>query len=360
MPLGAEYRNVIDLENNAESMDEQPDTKNGTERSPEYSSTPTPPKPEKTNESELLTDVARNKENPTTNLKRQFGLLEILTAVFDGLLVAIGVGALCIYNGQLAVMRGTLEEVKRSGQESTQQVWRAIENINWLAREMNYARDQAVASAAANERNAKTALAASISAADRQWSTMRDQLEASERNSLPWIGLDNSGYLPVETFSEEWPPLLPNPSSRLVFSYAVRNFGMYPGFRETETIHWEPVPDIGKAMPSLREACLVDAYRGGQVTLKGDIGEMLLPGAIKPSGIDQLMAYGETSVPHHLHRIWVTLCVNYSDAKSGWHFSGYRYISHEPDGATPVLIPGHPDWSYVPIRGLSLVAADAN
>ena len=87
---------------------------------------------------------------------------------------------------------------------------------------------------------------------------------------------------------------------------------------------------------------------------------MILPGAIKPSGIDQLIAYSETSVPPKLHRIWVTLCINYSDAKGGWHFSGYRYISREPDGAIPILIPGHADWSYVPIRGLALVAADAN
>jgi hypothetical protein len=82
----------------------------------------------------LLADIAKGKENPTPDSKRQFGTLEILALVFDGLLVVIGVGALGIYNGQLSVMRGTLTEMQRSGGDSTQQVWRAIDNLNWMAR----------------------------------------------------------------------------------------------------------------------------------------------------------------------------------------------------------------------------------
>ena len=66
--------------------------------------------------------------------------------------------------GQLQVMRDTLAEMKRSGQSATEQIWQAIGNNNWLAREMNYVRDQSSASAAANARNAKAALDASIAA----------------------------------------------------------------------------------------------------------------------------------------------------------------------------------------------------
>jgi glucose/arabinose dehydrogenase len=39
---------------------------------------------------------------------------------------------------QLIVMRGTLSEMKRSGEESTQQMWSAINNINWLARSADW------------------------------------------------------------------------------------------------------------------------------------------------------------------------------------------------------------------------------
>ena len=42
--------------------------------------------------------------------------------------------------GQLQVMRDTLAEMKRIGQSATEQIWQAIGNINWLAREMNCAR----------------------------------------------------------------------------------------------------------------------------------------------------------------------------------------------------------------------------
>jgi hypothetical protein len=37
-------------------------------------------------------------------------------------------------NGQIEVMRGTLAETKRSGEQSTEQMWSAIGNINWMAR----------------------------------------------------------------------------------------------------------------------------------------------------------------------------------------------------------------------------------
>src|SRR5882672_2873622 len=39
-----------------------------------------------------------------------------------------------IYGCQLWVMRGTLDEMKRSGKSATDQMWHAIGNINWLAR----------------------------------------------------------------------------------------------------------------------------------------------------------------------------------------------------------------------------------
>ncbi len=49
----------------------------------------------------------------------------------------IGIIALIIYGRQLGVMHGTLAEMKRSGEQSTEQVWSAIGNINWMARTMD-------------------------------------------------------------------------------------------------------------------------------------------------------------------------------------------------------------------------------
>lgn len=41
-------------------------------------------------------------------------------------------------NGQIALMQGTLEEQKRSGEQSTQQLWAAIGNLNWAARSADW------------------------------------------------------------------------------------------------------------------------------------------------------------------------------------------------------------------------------
>jgi hypothetical protein len=79
---------------------------------------------------------------------------------------------LCIYNGQLTVMRGTLDEMKRSGEQSTEQVWRAIDNINWEARSMDGSVKQAQEAMSKSEAQAKTAFDASIAAAQldqRAW-----------------------------------------------------------------------------------------------------------------------------------------------------------------------------------------------
>lgn len=57
-------------------------------------------------------------------------------------LVLIGAWALWVYQGQLTVMKGTLNEMKRSGEQSTEQMWSAIDNINWEARSMDLSEKQ--------------------------------------------------------------------------------------------------------------------------------------------------------------------------------------------------------------------------
>lgn len=40
-------------------------------------------------------------------------------------------------NKQIAIMSGTLEEARRSGAQSTDQMWQAIGNVNWMARSVD-------------------------------------------------------------------------------------------------------------------------------------------------------------------------------------------------------------------------------
>lgn len=57
-------------------------------------------------------------------------------------LAVIGIWALTIYHGQQTVMQGQLNEMKRSGEQSTKQMWSAIGNINWLAHSMDLSEKQ--------------------------------------------------------------------------------------------------------------------------------------------------------------------------------------------------------------------------
>lgn len=87
--------------------------------------------------------------------------------------IAISTTLYTIYaRGQLETMQKTLIEMKHSGSVAMDQTWQAIGNMNWLAREMNYARDQSANVARTGERNAKLALDTSTAAArtdQRAW-----------------------------------------------------------------------------------------------------------------------------------------------------------------------------------------------
>jgi len=95
------------------------------------------------------------------------------------------------------IMQGTLEEMKRSGQQSTEQAWSAIANLNWAARSMDLSQKEALEGIRSSERQSKRALDASIAASrldQRAWVTLEEvvpqHLEATSReeaNSHPGV-----------------------------------------------------------------------------------------------------------------------------------------------------------------------------
>jgi hypothetical protein len=91
------------------------------------------------------------------------------------LLALIGIGALCIYSGQLSVMQGTLAEMQRSGNAATNQTWQAIGNINWLARTMDGSLQQNRQSMVAGTEQSKASLKAVI--------------DASKLDQRAWVGV---------------------------------------------------------------------------------------------------------------------------------------------------------------------------
>ncbi len=71
------------------------------------------------------------------NIARELHWLEKLNFAGQIALVLVGVGALYIYHEQLQAMQGQLTEMKTSGETSSDQMWSAIRNMNWIARSMD-------------------------------------------------------------------------------------------------------------------------------------------------------------------------------------------------------------------------------
>lgn len=140
--------------------------------------------------------------------KKEFRVFEIVSLGVQVILAGIGIGALCIYSGQLKVMRGTLTEMQRSGAQSTDQVWQAIGNLNWMARSSDWAQKQSQLATERSDRLAKLALDTSIqsSRADqRAWLGIYNDktlISQSTKNDLPGIRqvnlwVHNSGKTPA-------------------------------------------------------------------------------------------------------------------------------------------------------------------
>jgi len=143
-------------------------------------------------------------------------LFEILSLGINVLLALIAIGALCVYNSQLSVMRGTLTEMKRSGAAATDQAWQAIGNINWLARTMDGAFQQNRQAMEASERQSKAALDASI--------------EVTRTDQRAWVGVIETEP-PTETVAGE--NVYIKAGSHSIFRAVIANSGRTPALSVT-------------------------------------------------------------------------------------------------------------------------------
>ena len=106
-------------------------------------------------------------------------------------------------NGQLREMRESVEEAKRSGQQATDQMWKAVGNINWMARSMDWSQKTSQHAIESSEQQNKKTLQATIDQFrqdQRAWVgvtdvSMKDPVLAGRK--FVWIGyIANSGKTP--------------------------------------------------------------------------------------------------------------------------------------------------------------------
>ncbi|MGA9671793.1 MAG: hypothetical protein WBQ94_21455, partial [Terracidiphilus sp.] len=80
----------------------------------------------------------QNPSDAQSETKKKLHWLEVGYFSSQIVLAVIGIWALTIYHGQLVAMQEQLAEMKRGGEQSTEQMWSAIGNINWEARSMDW------------------------------------------------------------------------------------------------------------------------------------------------------------------------------------------------------------------------------
>lgn len=193
---------------------------------------------------------------------------------------------------------------------------------------------------------------AALIQAEKQW-------KAQHR---PWLGLEDNAISISPTLEFAWSPALAYPTIYVgPVNYVIKNVGAAPAFHEWDTIYALPNPDGQKPVKLLEVLCQMREGIGKGHTETSD-GDFLLSGNQKHVSMTINIP---NPPPMHLESIWLIVCVSYEDSwkSAEVHHSRYLYMS-VPGPAlgfqprTPN--PAHPDWTYVPIKGVYLNGAQAD
>ena len=202
--------------------------------------------------------------------------------------------------------------------------------------------------------------------ARRQWSVMSGQLAEMQAARQPWVGIedDTIQISPAPNFFWGIPPhTVENPSILINVSYSLKNFGTSPALHETDFV--EAIADNpNSTIPPTQEidtTCRFAEMRSNNPgAANPGAGGILLPTAVRQGGwnITPFLSVGQK----HIERLWIFVCVAYRDPWKKMHHSKYWYLTvHRDRGSGPSFpAPGHPDWTYIPIVGVTQLGADAD
>jgi hypothetical protein len=99
---------------------------------------------------------------------------------------------LAALNRETEIMQGTLAEMKRSGEQSTEQMWSAVGNINWMARSMDLSQQQTQKSLQATVDNFHSDQRAWVGQIDSSVSEVKEGAPITFR-----VTIGNSGKTPA-------------------------------------------------------------------------------------------------------------------------------------------------------------------
>jgi hypothetical protein len=263
-------------------------------------------------------------------------------AVFLGICVAY------IYGGQLAVMRWTLEQMRQSNAEATNQVWQAIGNINWMARSMDSSQKQAQAAMDNSDRQNQQSIAATLKAAHETNQLAKQAMDAQTR---PWVGLVDLA-LTLEKINGT------AQRSSVYWQYLIniRNYGNSPAKRivHNELFKFDAGHTIKRTWKKL-DVC--KAAEEGSLAF-----DRQLPTVIDfPQQERSLQSgYGFDSEKRQSDEKWMVVCVTYLSASNEAHYTQALYHVIPKDGKNPIPYPGISGLKYFPTDHFELFDTDAN
>jgi hypothetical protein len=178
-------------------------------------------------------------------------------------------------------------------------------------------------------------------------------------SNRPWVGIDESAIQVAAAPNFVWSPR-PNdpPTLSLDLTLPIKNFGTAPALHENAAVWFFPM-NLGEGV-STQKPPSSDLLDGLCFMSKDERGDTLLPGAVSHN-THSATPYGSIKGTH-LSLLWIAICITYEDAAQKPHHSLYVYMSaHKrgPSVPTPAA-PDHPDWTYVPIVGLSVWNTEAD
>jgi hypothetical protein len=182
---------------------------------------------------------------------------------------------------QISIMDGALTETKRSGEQSTEQMWRAIDGIHWMAQSMDWSQ-KSTKLAMDNEVGKLNLQANALRESANQTSRLATATETANAHSIefdrPWIGIT---ILPQD-FPNGKPP---------TFNIQVINSGRRPALVTLDASGTQALPTfpVGSPFPANDPRIAVSPST-----------ELLVPGAhsesvinVSPAAVDadHLAAY---------------------------------------------------------------------
>lgn len=208
---------------------------------------------------------------------------------------------LILINRQVGIMQGALDETKRSGEQSTQQMWSAVGNINWMARSMDWSQKEAQRSIELSEQENSKTLNASV--------------EAFHTTQRPYVTIENMRF----------DPSLAEKQSKSVMQWDFHNAGKTPALRVayTHDVFIDGVK-LGETPPDFPEETIIAADRsvGGQLTV------------IWAPGIEDDIIAGTK-------KLELKATIRYTDIFKQWHTTTFCAAYRATVSPTWVYCPGN-------------------